>query len=78
MIATHFTRFTDHSGDESRAVPRLEEEQSNVYHLTSDMNFIKRVRILPRALWTAQKDGVLSGSRAESWSASQDAGNDHL
>lgn len=50
MIVTHFTSFTDHSGDESLAVPHLAEEQSNIYHLTSDMNFIKRVRILPRAL----------------------------
>lgn len=72
LIATHFTRFTDHSGDESLTLPHLEEEQSNVYHLTSDKKFIQREKILPRALWTVQKKGILSIWRAASWSVSQD------
>lgn len=47
LIATPFTCSTYHSGDESLTLPCLEDEQSNVYHLTSDMNFIKKVRSYP-------------------------------
>lgn len=71
LIAAHFFRFTDYSGDESLTLPHL-EEQSNICHLTSDVNFIKRTRILPRAFWPIQKKGVLLILRAESCSASQD------